>query len=219
MICSNCSEKVRPVVAIDIDGTLGNYHAHFLQFAEMWMGRSIEPYRMYYTGQTGFGDWFTTTYGMDWTTFRQIKLAFRQGGMKRNMPVFDGAPEFVRWLDDIGLEVWLTTTRPHERFDRVDPDTIEWLRRNGIEFAGLLYSDDKIEDLYERVDPARVLAVLDDQEDILTDVDRVFGRGIGIKRMTDWNESWTWYRQATSLDHAYRLIRDRLDTWQERELA
>jgi hypothetical protein len=56
-----------------------------------------------------------------------------------------GGQTFVDTLRAEGAEVWLTTTRPHDRFDRVDPDTREWCRRNGINFDGLLYDGDKME--------------------------------------------------------------------------
>ena len=33
----------KPIVALDIDGTLGDYHAHFLWFAERYFGWSFPP--------------------------------------------------------------------------------------------------------------------------------------------------------------------------------
>lgn len=218
MICSDCSKVVKPVVAIDIDGTLGNYHPHFLKFAEMWLGRSKDWDRVYY-GQEPFRDWFCQSYNCDITMFRQIKLAYRQGGMKRNMPVFPTAHHFINSLNVLDVELWLTTTRPHERYDRVDPDTVEWLRRQAWQFDGLLYSADKISELASRVDPARVVAVLDDQLDILQDVENVFGspggEEIGIKRVTTWNSAWDWPVTALHYDNALEVIARRAFDWRE----
>lgn len=176
-LCSRCSEPVRPVVAFDIDGTLSNYHGHLMTFAQNWLGIGIPHLQipsLEYKGGEPYGEWFMRTFGVDRATFRAVKLAYRQGGMKRTQPVVPGAKQLVREARDEGAEVWLTTTRPHDRFDRVDPDTREWLRRNLFNFDGLLYSDTKMEDLAERVDPSRVVAVLDDQVDILTRAQELF---------------------------------------------
>lgn len=32
-----------PIVALDIDGTLGDYHSHFLRFAEQWLDKRMPP--------------------------------------------------------------------------------------------------------------------------------------------------------------------------------
>ena len=77
MKCSSCSAPVAPVVAIDIDGTLGDYHQHFIEFAEQWLGVSkfagdrIAVWKLY-DGLGPFRDWFTSAYAVDVTTFRSI---------------------------------------------------------------------------------------------------------------------------------------------------
>lgn len=190
MKCTACHREILPVVAIDIDGTLGDYHNHFQAFAMAWTGRHGEPIAPY-NGNEPHRDWFCREFETDVTTFRLIKLAYRQGGMKRMMPIFPGAVELVASLRDIA-EVWLTTTRPWDRFDRVDPDTREWLRRQGIAYDGLLYSDDKMDELAKRVDRGRVCFVLDDQVDQLHAADETFDgpagpTGITVLRLTDSN--------------------------------
>lgn len=213
MRCSNCSEEVRPVVAIDIDGTLGNYHQAIVDFAQGWLGRFglAEPYR----GDEPYHAWFTRTFEVDRTTFRAIKLAFRQGGMKRTMAAYLGARDLVGELGEAGAEVWLTTTRPHDRFDRVDPDTREWLRRNDIGFSGLLYSGDKMKELALRIDPVRVVAVLDDQLDVMEDASAFFGAGVPILRKTRFNREVRWPVEVTNLADAGDLIQQRLTAWKE----
>lgn len=211
MLCSRCSENVRPVVAIDIDGTLADYHSHFLDFAWMWIGRSHGDFPPY-DGDEPFRDWFCRTHGVDVTTFRAIKLAYRQGGMKRTQPLIFGAKQLVETLHQ-QAEVWLTTTRPHDRFDRVDPDTREWLKRNGIKFHGLLYSGDKMSELAEMVDRQRVVAVLDDQEDVLMDAASL-GLGQPIKAETKYNKAWHWNNwTAKSLTEAYNMINVLVEGW------
>src|SRR5215469_14479212 len=88
--CSDCHQEIKPVVAIDIDGTLGDYHDHFINFAVQWLGFGYEKPRgsKAYDGSESHRDWFTRVMGVDVTTFRAIKLAFRQGGMTRIMPIY-----------------------------------------------------------------------------------------------------------------------------------
>src|SRR3982751_2258029 len=131
MLCSQCSKPINPVVAIDIDGTLGDYHGHFWKFARTWLGVPLDDPTDVYRGGDPYSQWFCDTYGVDVATFRTIKLAYRQGGMKRSMPVNEHAQGMMYSLAKMA-EVWVTTTRPHDRYDRIDPDTVEWLRRNDI---------------------------------------------------------------------------------------
>lgn len=213
MLCSRCSAPIKPVVAIDLDGTLADYHGHFRKFAESWLGfeGTVAPYE----GDEPYKDYFCEEFGVDPSTFRAIKLAYRQGGMKRLQPVYPGARDLVVNLMEIGAEIWLTTTRPHDRFDRVDPDTREWLRRHQIPFDGLLYSEDKLLELSERVTPTRVVAVLDDQTDILDEADR-YG-WTSILRRTKYNRSVGRDGEyVLNLADAYSTIQVLLEAWQRR---
>lgn len=211
MLCSNCSAPVKPVVAIDIDGTIADYHGHFVQFAEDWLairifGSDSIRLRDMYDGSEKFSEWFCRNYGVDLTTFRKIKLAYRQGGMKRTIPIYPGGRLFVEDIQALGAEIWMTTTRPHDRYDRVDPDTREFLRRHGIEFDGLLFNENKMGELAERIDPARVVAVVDDQIDILVQAER---RGwAGILRRTRYNQGVTGWDglRAQTLAEAVHIV-------------
>lgn len=217
MLCSSCSQVVRPVVAIDIDGTLGDYHGHFSEFAQAYLNRPLSQLRVWetYRGDEPYKDWFQRTFGVDHSTFRQVKLAYRQGGMKRVMPMIPGASALVNGLMSHDVEVWLTTTRPHDRFDRVDPDTREWLARHRIRFDGLLYSGRKMEELSDRIDPGRVVAVLDDQINIL---DRVEDLGwTGIMKRSIYNQKTVWLGyQAETLPRAYDIITMLLEQWRKK---
>lgn len=156
MLCSDCRKPVKPVVAVDIDGTLANYHRHFLVFAQEWLGQYVSKS---YTGKGSLAEHLD----IDKRTYRECKLAYRQGGMKRSMPIFEMAESIPYALRNNGAEVWLTTTRPYLRLDNIDPDTREWCRRHNIEFDGLLYDEDKYQRLIEAVGKERIVAVLDDE--------------------------------------------------------
>lgn len=211
MLCSECSKPIVPVLAVDIDGTLGDYHGHFWDFAREWLGVPVPDPADVYRGGGPYGQWFCETYGVDITTFRTIKLAYRQGGLKRTMPVDEHAQGMMYSLAKMA-EVWVTTTRPWERYDRVDPDTVEWLRRNSITHDGLLFNEYKIRELYQRVDPQRVVAVLDDEPSVLWEV----VQGVPILLRTQYNVEAEWDGVvATSLPEAWRLMTEYLQTWKE----
>lgn len=156
MLCSSCSQNVKPVIAFDIDGTLGNYYEHFTRFAETYWNRSLNR------GWDGIGDW-EEFLGLTREEYRQAKLAYRQGGMKRSLPVYEDA----KWLmnevaRDSVYDIWVATTRPWQSLDSIDRDTQWWLQINRWHVSGLLYGEDKYDQLVSRVDRERVIGVFDD---------------------------------------------------------
>lgn len=167
MKCTSCQTSITPVIALDIDGTLGRYHEHFTQFLNNYLCTSFDARE--YTGEDEFKAWFNRG-GISNQTYREVKLAYRQGGLKRTMPAYadflaEAGPRALYSpapLLPAGTEVWIATTRPYMRLDNIDPDTREWLSRQNIEFNGLLYGDDKYEMLIDRVGKERIAFVLDD---------------------------------------------------------
>ena len=154
-------DAANPVVALDIDGTLGDFHSHFTWFAQEWMGREMPDPSLNTSGVPLF-KWL----GMSKPTYRQCKLAYRQGGLKRSMPCYDGASELTRALRKDGAEVWICTTRPYLRLDNIDPDTRHWLRRNGIQYDSVLFGEHKYRDL-NRLCNSRTMFVVDDLPEMI----------------------------------------------------
>lgn len=150
-------DDTRPVVALDIDGTLADYHGWFTRFASLWTGREM-PGPNLNTGGIPLYRWL----GMSKVNYRQCKLAYRQGGMKRSMPCYVGASELTRYIRRNGCQVWICTTRPYLRLDNIDPDTRHWLRRNRIQYDAVIFGDHKYRDLVKIVGAERVLMVVDD---------------------------------------------------------
>lgn len=144
-----------PLVALDLDGTLGDYHRHFERFAQMWTGREIR-WDPEIVGP------FYKQLGMSKAVYRQCKLAYRMGGMKRSIPVFDGAAEMVRAIRGAGVGIAACTTRPYLAMSTIDLDTQHWLRRNGIKVDHILYGEHKYRDLVKSVGRDRVVCALDD---------------------------------------------------------
>src|SRR3982751_3557366 len=98
------SQVPRPVVALDLDGTLAAWHGHFLNFAENYLGREM-PSTLDWDGWIPFWRFM----GVSRDTYRKMKIAFRQGGFKRWMPAYPGADELSRALRARGAEVWICT--------------------------------------------------------------------------------------------------------------
>lgn len=148
-----------PVVALDVDGTLGDYYAHFRWFAELYLQRPVQI-------KWEFSDSaeFSEALGLGKDTYRDIKLAYRQGGMKRSIPPIDaGVATLVRRIrSELGAQVWICTTRPWQRLDNIDPDTQFWLNHTVGKVDGVIYGEDKYLDLIDIVGQDRVLGVIDD---------------------------------------------------------
>jgi hypothetical protein len=211
MRCTTCDEIIRPVVALDIDGTLGDYHGHFIDFAEQYIGRDL--FRNY-TGDSSFRLWFSTANYIGTEQFRAIKLAYRQGGMKRSMPVYDHALDLYHAILDHDAELWMTTTRPYLSLDTVVPDTVAWCARNGFtDFDGMLFDEDKYAKLLERVDERRIVTVIDDLPDMCENADKLVGRPVSLQPATRWNEDAD-FRRIPMTVIIEKVIQD-IEYWKE----
>jgi hypothetical protein len=211
MRCTDCNHDVKPVVAIDIDGTLGDYHSHFMTFAERWVGRQVS---WTYDGTQPMREWFCEAYGCDVQLWRDCKLAYRQGGLKRWMPIYNGTYDLCHGVRNAGAELWLTTTRPYLRLDNVDPDTREWLSRWDIDFDYMVYDEGKYGVLEERVGADRVVAVLDDLSEQYLDAAVRFGSEVPILRRTKWNRAApASLNSVLNLRDARTAIQERINQW------
>lgn len=192
----------KPIFAIDIDGTLGDYHGHFIRFAEGWLGRELPAPSLINPGQPLYQHLH-----MSKATYRQCKLAYRQGGMKRSMPVYEHARELTVRLRKAGAEVYICTTRPYLRLDNIDPDTRHWLRRNGIQYDGVLFGEHKYRDLARYVGVDRIVGVLDDLPELC---DQATSLGItALLRDQPYNKHVNKYARIESLDdHMFDYVVD-----------
>ena len=210
MLCTRCGELVRPVVAIDLDGTLGEYHEHFVDFAEGYLGYELPHH---WPGQPA--DW-EQYLGLDRRTYRDIKLAYRQGGMKRVMPVYQYATELCVAVRGAGAELWITTTRPYNRLDSVDPDTQSWLERHSIAYDHLLYDDNKYQRLAELVDAERVVMVLDDLAEQCRVAQEQFGWAKVVMRYNTHNiYDYHQFNGVANLEQATKVAMENIGRWYE----
>jgi hypothetical protein len=156
-----------PIVAIDLDGTLADYHRHFLGFAEKYLGEDMPNPEAINNGRP-----LWEHMGIPVEIYRRMKLAFRQGGWKRFMPAYDGAKTLVEEIRNEGAHVWICTTRPYQKHDAIDDDTMHWLERNRIGYDGVIF--DNINQKFSKYDELarqvghRVAAIADDLPEVLT---------------------------------------------------
>lgn len=203
---------IDPVVVVDIDGTLGDYHSHFLRFAREYLGLTGLATRPY-TGHGSFREWFRKATGIDDRTWHDIKLAYRQGAQKRSMPVFEGAAGLSKSIMMRGAELWLCTTRPFMRLDNVDPDTRFWLDLHGIRYDGLIHDEAKYAKMASYVDPERVVAVLEDEGEQAEEAKRIFGNGV-ILRHNEYNRLVSFLPSVYNLQEAAEMIAGKINIWQ-----
>lgn len=208
MLCTNCTEPVKPLVAFDLDGTLGDYHRHLSNFMlRYWGAGKLQTQLFAWDGVGEFEDYF----GLTKAEYRQAKLAFRQGGWKRWMPAFPGA---ARLVDNIRgrADVWIATSRPWQRLDNIDPDTVEWLQRNGITVDGLVYGDDKYERLVGSIDRRRIVAVVDD---LYEQCELAAELGLmAVQRSNAANQTRPWRTRCSDLSEVELLVNGLLDQWE-----
>lgn len=198
----------RPVFALDIDGTLGDYHGHFLRFAEGWAGRKMPD-----PNDINPGLPLHQFMRMAKRTYRECKLAYRQGGLKRSMPAYPHARQLTVNLRALSAEVWICTTRPYLRLDNIDPDTRHWLRRHGIQYDGVLFGENKYRELLRRVPAGRVVAVLDDLYEMVLQASNL---GLpAILRDQPYNrfEACQIFDRAKDLVQAEELLTKELENW------
>lgn len=194
-----------PIFGIDIDGTLGDYHAHFIRFAEMYTGRDLPDPKDVNPALP-----FSKFLGLSKRYYREIKLAYRQGGMKRSMPCYAGARELTVGLRRSGAEVWICTTRPFNQLGNVDSDTRHWLRRNGIQYDQVLWGENKYRDL-SRLAGERVVAVLEDLPKLC---DQAWKSGITpVLREQPYNDHVEHTIRAANLYEAKSTLLKELENW------
>jgi hypothetical protein len=206
----------RPVVSLDIDGTLGDYHGNFLEFAQRYFGR-LFPNKLIINPGLPLWEFM----GISLRDYRDAKLAYRQGGWKRWMRAYAGASELTRHVRrKLDAELWLCTTRPYLRLDNVDPDTREWLRRNELEFDALLFdpvADGSKYDELLRQAGGRIASVVDDLPEMISEAERLRIPEFAppILRDQPYNRHVTFARRAMDLDEVLMYIEHDLDLWRK----
>jgi phosphoglycolate phosphatase-like HAD superfamily hydrolase len=213
---------VKPVVALDIDGTLVDYHSHFESFAAQYFGFAKSPKAVMggYDARLPFHKYL----GVSKTAYRKCKLAYRRGELKRSVPLLPRplpqAPELTRVLRRWGVDVWLCTTRPYLSHSEVDDATRHNLRRHGIQYQGIIWGEHKYRELVRTVGGDRVAAVLDDLPEMCRQADGLgLSTGFALRphnvrqyATLGWPSGWPWLALENH-DDTLAWLREQLDKW------
>ena len=143
------------IVGVDIDGVLADYPRSFVEFINQELGTNHNPdevknYDIY------------EELGIDTELGVKLKDKYRQSGQKRYIPVIDGAKEMLEGLREDGYKIVILTARPYKKYNRIFPDTMEWLKKNGLVFDAIIFDEEKEERLLKEFGTNRVEFFIDD---------------------------------------------------------
>lgn len=212
---------MKPVVALDVDGTLFDYHRHFLRFAADYFAHDPDdPGYLNYDARISMAKHLRVSK----QSYRACKLAYRRGQMKRSVPLLPRplpqAGELTKQLRRWGVDVWLCTTRPYLSHDEVDDATRHSLRRNGVQYQGLIWGEHKYRELVRTIGGGRVAAVLDDLPEMCRQAE-VLGLPVAFAFRPHNKmqyaalrepEGWPWLAVETH-DETLEWLREQLDKW------
>jgi hypothetical protein len=210
----------RPVFGLDIDGTLLDYHGHFIAFARQYFGKEISSA---YDARMPFHKHI----GVSKVMYRQCKLAYRRGELKRSLPLlpvpYPNARTLTKTLRQWGCDVWLCTTRPYLSHDEVDSATRHNLRRNGVLYNGIIWGQHKYRELVSAVGKGRIVGVLDDVPDMCRQAERLGLRtAVAVRPFNEMQvhalgiEALGWSRAYNERD-TVELFRYWLKEWREKQ--
>lgn len=171
-----------PIVALDVDGVLADYHGHLHWFAELYLQRKVPL------------DWGTANGEFDKAMhltkeeYRQIKLCYVHSGLRRAMPLKDSlASSLCREVRRSGCQLWLCASKPWKQTLPVDHDLMFWLDLHRIEADAILFGDNKYEQLVTAAQAPIICAV----DDLPEQVERAIGLDIPTAlRDGDHNKWW-----------------------------
>lgn len=136
--------------------------------------------------------------------------------MKRSIPVLNGdmGKSVVQDIRErLKVQVWICTTRPWQRLDNIDPDTQFWLQRNFGRVDGVIYGEDKYEDLIDIVGKERILGVIDDLPE---NVRRAGSLGLrAALRAGDHNAAWRQQYPTIPVIEHNTAIYSQVATWKD----
>lgn len=185
-------------ILLDIDGVLANFYAGFAGYLNEHLGSSMDL-------STDPDKYSLHEWGHD-IPREDVDAAIPEwmiAGGYRNMPIYDGAVEFVRELME-KYDVYIVTARlgdfrmkfAPEVVEIIKQDTARWFRDHNIPFERLLFEHKKVD--FSKDNGISVII-----EDKLSTVVDAAKEGIPCVLMNrGWNqEGEAWYGEHLSRDH------------------
>lgn len=91
-----------------------------------------------------------------------MKNQFYAGGRFREMDPIAGASEGLARVRAAKIKTVLITARPQWQYKRLHADTVQWLAKHNMAYDLLLFSRNKVEAIYDHVQPAWPMAAVED---------------------------------------------------------
>jgi len=126
----NAIKKDDKVCAIDLDDTLACTDEYFTKLYNEHKG-------------TNYKNRDKIKEKEDTLVYENFKHWYRESGEKTNIPLKEGAKEIIDYLKKIGYKIVIISARPNDIYNRIFPDTIEWLNKNGISYDAIYFEKDK----------------------------------------------------------------------------
>jgi len=80
---------------------------------------------------------------IDTLEYEEFKRWYRESGEKANISVKKGAKELTEYLKSLGYKIVIISARPNDVYNRIFPDTLEWLKKNEIQYDAIYFEKDK----------------------------------------------------------------------------
>jgi len=125
------------IIAIDIDGVLNDYPKTWVDYA------NGELY-------TEYENLSQLKQGVSYTDYNALKRKYRTSRIKETFEPKEGAKELLNFLKSKGYFIVIMTSRPIEEYNELLFQTINWLRKNGLEYDFLYFSKRKHLDIIEK---------------------------------------------------------------------
>lgn len=122
--------KCEKVCAVDLDGVLGVYPDHWLNYLNNDLNSKFKTLE-------------EAKINIDTIQYNKIKEKYRLSGDKINIPVMEGAKEFLSKLKDSGYMIVILTSRPYKKYFRIFSDTLHWLKNNELVYDSVIFDENK----------------------------------------------------------------------------
>lgn len=137
-----CTQLEGDIALVDIDGVLADYHLGISRWIQKHYPELYNNVEVCIDNNIWIDSDGLQINDQRW---QEIKHRFRTSRGKVYLPLCPNAKEFLDELKASGLKVVLLTSRPIDQYPNLYMDTLEWLRKNNLQFDYLWWAVDKKE--------------------------------------------------------------------------
>ena len=120
----------KKVCAIDLDGVMVQYPEYFIDYIN-----SVKDAK--------FENLFDVRKSLPNDEYMKMKDCYRQSGVKQNIPLREGAKEFIDYLRSMNYSIVIITKRPYKKYFRIFADTKTNLDNSEIQYDGIIFDSEK----------------------------------------------------------------------------